>query len=433
MPGNFVTRPTLASATVLASAVVIVYHNALSAYFFDDDFQWLVSSWAFRPSQLVAFGSLDHFYRPVLDVYFAVATPLFGGSPFLFHLASLALHAANAMVVFAVARAVSWPEDGRGTPDVRFAFLTALLFAVQPADIDAVAWVGAIAEALGVCLGGLSLLLFLEWRRRGRPRSRVGSVVAYVLALLTHESSVVFLPVLAAADWARRGKPSGRVYAPYLAATAAYLAIDVWINSRNYVVSEGHYALGVHLVRNALDYLTALYVGRHDLLNDAFIVVGIALLLARGTRRVRFATLWMLLALAPFLPFTWGNTSRYGYQSAIGFSMLLAAGLCGIDRALRRRLPHRASALVGAALAAAVAVRFAVFATSNVERFARDTQTYRAYLRDFRATHGDVASGSTITLTGRLETLPPHRFLNAAVQWEYGDPTIQIAPYDTSP
>ena len=29
-----------------------------------------------------------------------------------------------------------------------------------------------------------------------------------------------------------------------------------------------------------------------------------------------------------------------------------------------------------------------------------------------------------------LTTLP-HQFVNAAVQWEYGDPTIRIAPYNS--
>jgi amino acid transporter len=88
---------------VLVAAVVIVYHNALSAYFFDDDFQWLVTSWSFHPRQLVAFASMSHFYRPVIDVYFAVMTPLLGGSPALFHAASITLHIATVLVIFALA------------------------------------------------------------------------------------------------------------------------------------------------------------------------------------------------------------------------------------------------------------------------------------------------------------------------------------------
>src|SRR5438128_1139162 len=100
-------------------AVVIVYHNALSASFFDDDFQWLVAS-------------------PVIDIYFALMTPLLGGSPVLFHAVSIALHAATVLVVFALASRLYGPPEGG--PYV-YGFAAALFFAVQPSDIDAVAWV----------------------------------------------------------------------------------------------------------------------------------------------------------------------------------------------------------------------------------------------------------------------------------------------------
>ena len=281
--------PVIAAAAVLVSAAVIVYHNALSAYFFDDDFQWLVGSWSFHSSQLVAIGTLSHFYRPVIDLYFAAATPLFRGSPVLFHLASILLHAANALVIFALARLVS-----RST---LYGFMAALFFVVQPSDIDAIAWVGALAEAVGAFFGCLSLFFFLKWLVEGRARWRELSVLLFLLALLTHESSVIFLPVLALADWAfLHGKgpiqnPARilgwrgiiRVYAPYVVLTLMYLSVDVAVNSRNYVVSQGHYTVGLHVVRNAFDYVDALYVGRRDALNYAVITIGLALLILRGT------------------------------------------------------------------------------------------------------------------------------------------------------
>jgi hypothetical protein len=416
----------LATRVALVLAVVIVYHNALWASFFDDDYQWLVGSWSFRPAQLVAFGSMTHFYRPVIDVYFAVMTPLVRGSPILFHEASIVLHAVNVLVVFALAQRFFVGGDLKVPPYLPFA--GALFFAVQPSDIDAVAWVGALAEAAGALFGCLSLLWFLRWREDGHARSRTLSVVAFTCALLTHESSVVFLPVLVLADWLLVGRREFiRPFVPYLAVTGCYLALDIWINSRNYVVSQGYYTVGFHIVTNALNYIDALYVGRRDGLNYAVIAISVVMLLVRGNSRVRFATCWMLLALAPFLSFNWGNTSRYLYQPAIGFSLLLAEAVMAFDRVLARHMTTMRRALVVSVLVAAIAIRFAVFAAANVRDFTERSQVYSDYLGRFRALHGTVPSNTTVVADP--PTTLPYQFINAAVQWDYRDPTIRIAPY----
>ena len=164
----------------------------------------------------------------------------------------------------------------------------------------------------------------------------------------------------------------------------------ITINSRNYVVSEGYYTIGVHVFTNALDYLSALYIGRRDVLNYVVILAGVATLLVRGNPRVRFATSWMLLALAPFLSFNWGNTSRYLYQPAIGFSLLLAEAVIMLDRAAGRRVGSRAR---------------------------------------FREIHGTVPANSTVV--AEPPTRLPYQFINAAVQWDYRDPTIRLVPYDS--
>ena len=449
----------------LVAASVIVYHNALSASFFDDDFQWLVGSWSFQPAKLLAFGSLTHFYRPVVDVYFAAMTPLLGGSPMLFHAASIALHAATVLVVFALAQEVFAPADLVRADLARadlaradlvgadlkvgpsIAFAAALFFAVQPSDTQAVAWVSAISETIGTLFGCLSLLWFLRWRMRQRPHLRVLSIGAFALALLTHESSVVFLPVLFLADWllcrARRAEPASgrdvwtstfRTFAPYAGLTIAYLAIDISINSRNYVVSQGHYTFGPHILTNALDYIQALYVGRRDWINYGVIAVGTTALLAGGNARVRFATCWMLLALAPFLSFNWGNTSRYLYQPAIGFSLLLAEAVLTIDTALRRRWARARSrsnrATVVSMLIAVVAIRFGLFAASNVRDFTERSQVYPQYLARFRQIYGTLPANATVTADP--PTTLPHQFVNAAVQWDYRNPTIRVAPYESN-
>ena len=427
-------RGSLRSAVLIAAAV-LVYHRALFAYFFDDDFQWLTDSLSFVPSNLWAFERLTHFYRPVIDLYFAAATHVLHGSPVLLHAASIAVHAANGLVLLAVLR--------RLTGNAFYGFVAALFFVVQPAGVEAVAWVGALAEAVGALFGCLSVLWFLEWRETRRRPWHALSCGAFMAALLTHESSVIFLLVIVLADWVIAGgrldgQQTGvltrtadrlRAYLPYALLLAVYLAIDLSINSRNYVVTQGHYALGWHIVRNIFGYLVALYVGRADLANYLLIVVVLATLILRGNRRVRFATFWMLLALAPFVPFNWSNTSRYMYQPAIGLSMLFAEAIVQLDRYLSPRMPQaRRAGLVGLVIAA-VALRFAVFAMHNVDLFAGRTEVYRRQADVLKQAHPELRSHSVVVAEPALKAAIAYPFANAMIAWEYRDPTIQLEPY----
>jgi len=105
----------------VVTAIAVVYWRALGAYFFEDDFAWLMSTFAFRPGHIFNLGSYNHFYRPVIELYFWAAAPLFKGSPALFHAANVALHAINALLLFLFVR--------EATGNERYSFLTVLFFA----------------------------------------------------------------------------------------------------------------------------------------------------------------------------------------------------------------------------------------------------------------------------------------------------------------
>jgi hypothetical protein len=410
----------------------VAYRPAISAYFFDDDFQWLVGTWSFTPWQLIDVAHLQHFYRPVIDLYFAIATPLFRGSPTAFHVANITLHAVNGLVLLALARALSGRFD--------FAFLTALFFIVQPGDVEAVAWVGALAEPVSAFFGCLSLWWFADFRRTNQAPAQALSAMALALALLTHESSVVFAALMVLADWAffngfTRDNRGGvvRRYLPYAVVTGIYLAIDFSINRRNYVVTQGHYAIGPHVITNAFDYISALYVGRGNLLNYSLIAIGLAALFVKGSRRVVFAAAWMLLALMPFLFFTWSNTSRYLYLPAMGFAMLVADGVLWLDALLASRVGVTARRVVVALLVAAIAGRFTVFAIRNANWFAQRAEGYRRYITLFRQIHGDVPSHARILPHPQLRGPHANEFLTALVRWEYRDPTIELVADEPPP
>ena len=111
----------------------------------------------------------------------------------------------------------------------------------------------------------------------------------------------------------------------------------------------------------------------------------------------------MLLALAPFVPFNWGNASRYLYQPAIGFSMLVAEAVVQLDRVLGERTSARLRVVFVTLVITAVSVRFALFATGNIEGFAERTEAYRRYASTLKEVHGELPSHTIVRPDPRLE------------------------------
>src|SRR2546425_4365958 len=126
---------------------------------------------------------------------------LWGLNPFGYHLTSLLLHAANAVVFFFVVRrlltrALPSPAE-RGHALAVSAGVAALVFAIHPLRVESVAWVTERRDVLSGLFYLLTILLYLRACERG-ARSRGWywlSVAAFVCALLS-KSMVVNLPVV---------------------------------------------------------------------------------------------------------------------------------------------------------------------------------------------------------------------------------------------
>lgn len=411
----------------IIAAVIVVYRDAAGGYFFQDDFQWLAGTLTYRPSQVFDIAGRTHFYRPMIEMYFWTFTAAFDGSPRLFHIANVLLHAINGLLLFLLAGAL--------TRNDRFAFTTALCFVVLPGYVEAVTWISALAEPVAAFWGCVMLYAFVRSRTRGGAAWRALSVIAFVLTLVTHESSVVFLLLLLLAEWTffGRSRPlrraivdAVRLAAPYGVAIVFYLAIDFSINAKSYVVEEGYYRLGLHAVPNVLGYIVWLYVGKRNMLSYAMITVALLALVLLGTRRVRFGVCWMLLALMPFAFFTWGNTSRYLYLPAMGFAMLVAEGIEWVDGRLSSRVNRLLRHAVIALLIAAVTVRFAAFASRGVSNFSERTEAYRRFTQDLRQDYPQLGPYSSVPIDPAIATRLTYRYLEGLVRWEYRDPTLRV-------
>ena len=185
-------------------------------------------------------------YIPLTWMTLGLDYLLWGMNPFGYHLTSLLLHAANAVVFFFVVRRIlslalpSPPERGHAL--VVSAAVAALVFSIHPLRVESVAWVTERRDVLSGLFYLLAILVYLracELGARGRGWYWL-SVAVFVCALLS-KSMVVNLPVVllildvyplrrlgGAIGW--WSEPARRVYVekiPFVLLAAAASAIAV--------------------------------------------------------------------------------------------------------------------------------------------------------------------------------------------------------------
>lgn len=202
---------------LLLALVLLVYANTLRNDFtMDDDLYILRNAQVKSPSVTGLFKptSYNNVFRPVAFGSYALNWALGGANPFGYHFLDLLLHAAVTLLLYLLLRQLL--EDlQQGTT---IAWVAALIFAVHPIHTEAVASIAGRSELLaaGFLLGAWLLHLF------DRP---VLAVFCFLLALLSKESAVAFVPLVLAGDYARgKFKPLYR-YGVIAGASAAYLGL----------------------------------------------------------------------------------------------------------------------------------------------------------------------------------------------------------------
>ena len=124
-------------------------------------------------------------YRPVAQFTYALLWNLGGGKPWLFHLYAIAIHVATSLGV--------WWLLGRATHKWA-AFFGALLFAVDPVHVEAVANIVNSSEVLVALFGIACIGIVLRASARGEPGSTIGwrpallAAGVYALAIGSKES-----------------------------------------------------------------------------------------------------------------------------------------------------------------------------------------------------------------------------------------------------
>lgn len=221
-----------APLVVLAVIAFLLYLPSLKYGFSPMDEQWLIlkrqdvlSSFSHLPG-LFSSTMMDMYYRPVCDASFLIDNVLGGGTPFMFHLTNVLLHVLCTLLVFRFFKLLRL--------SAQLSFFSALVFAVHPLTVHAVAWIPGRNDSL-LCL--FALLSFIQLVKYGQTRKLIWLVlhlVSFVLALFTKESAIVF-PALYFLLWRMEVVPEKRRSLFLIIGTWALLAIAWFFLRRNFV------------------------------------------------------------------------------------------------------------------------------------------------------------------------------------------------------
>ena len=386
----------------------LAFAPALAGGFvWDDDFNLLGAAdyRGFGAQQLrwmLTSAYMGH-YHPLTWLSWALDYRLYGTEPWGYHLTNVALHAANAVLVYALLRALlahAHPEDtGAAAPFA--AAVGALLVALHPQRVESVAWV---TERRGLLAGFFFLLAVLAYLRGTTERPSGAwlavSLVAWALSLLAKAWTMTLPFALLVLDVypLRRLQRSGWrallvekiPYAVLAAAAAAMAAYAARASGAMMSLADlGPGERGVQALYGALFYVWKAVVPRGlsplypiesfhaaspAVRATAAGALALTVLILGGWRRwPALAAAWAcyLLLLAPVLGLAQSGmqfaADRYTYLAIVPLAALLAGGL---ERWLRSRPRHAAGLLPLAA-----AVLFAlVLATRHQIRFWTDAR-----------------------------------------------------------
>jgi hypothetical protein len=337
---------------------VALYARSLSAPFFFDDTSFVrdnpaVKSLgaAFRtfgePSAVAATAALQrHTFRPLLPVFYALQTAIFGAGPFGYHLTVVLLHALNGVLFYFV-----FLRLGAGR---EWAWFGAALFVAHPVNVESPAWISGLDDISWVTFFLPAVLVYLRWRDTGGAWRLVAALALYAVSLLLKETASSMAATWLLLEFVQPAQRKGARVAAALFFVPALLYVGWRVHAVGGVTQLDHYLAGS--LKNTLlttavifaDYLRLLFLPVNLMLeyNPTFRqsifdpwVVGSALLLFGvvlhfGVRRWKtpawFFFCLALCSLAPaanLLPINSLQNERFLYFATGSFGFLAATAL----------------------------------------------------------------------------------------------------------
>ena len=367
---TYLQRPVVL-LSALGIVTLVLYSGTMFFEFVWDDWPQIVNnplirSWhnlpqAFSSDLWYHVARHQVYYRPLFVAWSMLNFSVVGLHPWGWHLGAVLLHVGAVLSVFSLARKLGL--------DYWTGALAALIFALHPIHIEAVAWISAASDSMVTMFVALAFIAYLNTKRAAsehRAAWWLASISLLACALLTKEMAVSFAALVAIHAWlhpaekelstGRRLWLAGREALPYALVILAYAFVrkhallhatgtfdtghnmlDVF-RTLPLVLSVYFEKLFIPLGLTGLYYIPYVTTGflQYVIVPVVILAVVTALLWIWSHRArnpvIAFAGWWLLIGLAPALYLrNFGNgdfvRDRYMYLPSIGFALLAATAL----------------------------------------------------------------------------------------------------------
>ncbi len=414
----------LAPWAIVFMAAVIAYVVTLDDYFVRDDFgvvqllaqkpwssfpRWFTSSWmdeiwGYVPDEVRPFPALSYQLT-------ALGGPV---SPLPHHALNIVIHAANGLLVMAIAMRAA-------ALGARAAACAGLVFVLLPVHAESVAWITGRVDSMPALFYLASFFTYVRSRQRASRHLYVWSLVLFFVALFTKQNTITMVATLVGYDLivARRPiVPVGafvRPYVPFAMMTAGYLWLRLLLFGQ--VAREGTLnARGLEDFRILLGrHISHVVAGD---MNARAIVVSLALagvvavwLSTRanhlsaasrpatspvegyGRRLLYFGPIWWSIGVLPIAVAGY-HSPRHVYLAAVGWAVVLGIAFEAAWQVRTSRTWHR---VVGAG-SALVLLFYVVPLYRSVDEWRTMAAVSHQVVRDVRSAALAAPEGSLIII-----------------------------------
>jgi hypothetical protein len=425
------TRQRSIATLLVCAAAIVPYLSTVNSYFVRDDFgvvqllaskpagyfpRWFVSSWMDR-----IWGYNPDEIRPFPAVSYQLTALGGAASPLLHHVVNVLLHAANGLLVMALAQIAA----GLSLPA---AAVAGIVFVLLPVHVESVAWITGRVDSMPAFFYLATFLAYVLWRQRGSARWYLASLALFFVALFTKQNTITMVGTLAAYDVIVGRQPLLppvafiRPYVPFAVMTAAYLALRYALFGE--VAREGTLnARGLHDFQVIVArHIRHVVIGNMDgsMLFVWLALVALVALFVVVLRRpqmlralICFGPVWWVIGIAPILVAGY-SSPRHVYLAAVGWAVAIAIVFDVLWRARVSAAYLRRAAIVFAALVVAV---YTVGLRAEVQEYARSAEVSHKVVRDVRDIALTAQEG-TLVIVGA----PPR-------SWEWALPFALQPPF----